>query len=370
VVSQVVTTAKHALRDHAPVLTARYHRFRQVTGEFGRLILGCTLGATGYLVSRATSSPAPAASIMLAAPSQRRRAARSPISAMTSLSERAFCEWCTRFAYPSGTIVELGPWLGSLTRALLDGIRDDATPILHTYDRFEWEPYMAEWTTDPEARALQPGVSFRSLFERSLGPKARRLNIHTGDLAGARWTGPPIDVLIIDAMKGWDLARGIVSGFFASLRPGSLILHQDFADPWLPWIHLVGYRQRAHLERFADLPWRGGMVFRVLQPFGSVDARLTDPSSYSDTEVDKAFEYSRSISRREKWPGLAYSKAMFYALRGAPADLARAQAMFDDLARAGVSHGQRTRLEECITTGGVTYTSSEAGLSIPAGARD
>lgn len=281
--------------------------------------------ALAYLRWRLSGSEGlpPAASAPMFLWSQVTHAQRETVPGMTSLYERSFCEWYTRGAWRgNGEIVELGLWLGSLTRALAAGLAARKTQRrIQAFDYFEWDTSMDEYAYDDETRAMRPGDSFRALYERSLGPLRPLVSVHEADLSSTCWDSGPIALLVVDAMKSWELVHGIVEGFFPSLQPGSLVMHQDFAHPHTPWIPLVTYRQRKHLRVFADLPACDTMVFEVIEPFASATPDLAHPLGYGPNEVNEAFEYWMRIARPDKQEKLGMAKASFYLDIG---DFARA----------------------------------------------
>src|SRR5262249_37872901 len=144
-----------------------------------------------------------------------------------------------------GAVVDLGCWLGSTTISLARGLDRNPRPNVrtsqvHAYDRFIWEEWMEERYPFPGSKLLHPGDSFLDEFQRRTSEVAKRIRVYPGDLLRAEWNGGPIELLLVDAMKSWDLANAIVHVFFPKLIPGrSLILHQDFIHYYVSWIHLL-----------------------------------------------------------------------------------------------------------------------------------
>jgi hypothetical protein len=169
---------------------------------------------------------------------------------------------------------------------------------LHAYDLFQWADWMKPWQLSNADGPLQPGDTFLPEFVRQVGPydHHKRLLIHAGDLARLGWCGRPIELLVVDVMKYWDLANCVVHDFFPCLIPGrSYVFHQDFCHYYTSWIHLIHYRLRDHFEKVASLPESGTVVFKYTSAFPLESLRRTYSfADFSDAEVEAAFEFSLS----------------------------------------------------------------------------
>jgi hypothetical protein len=221
---------------------------------------------------------------------------------MTSRFERDYLQdYAARVYSGSGAIVDLGCWVGSLTIPLLIGL--ERNPVgsrpgvdVHAYDLFRWADWMKPWQLFNSSEPLKAGDTFLPEFIRRVEPydKQKRLLIHAGDLRRLGWCGRPIEMLVLDVMKSWDLANCVVQDFFPHLIPGqSYVFHQDFCHYYTPWIHLIQYRFRDHFEKVASLPDSGTVVFRLTKPFPVEAVRRTYSfADFSDTDTAAAFEHS------------------------------------------------------------------------------
>lgn len=221
---------------------------------------------------------------------------------MTSQSERDFLEdYAARVFSCSGTIVDLGSWLGSLTVSLLAGMKRN--PIvarqgadLHAYDIFQWADWMKPWQLYNEGVPLKTGDTFLPEFVRRVDPHdpQKWMLIHAGDIQRMGWVGRPIELLVVDVMKNWELANCVVRDFFPFLIPGkSYVFHQDFCHYYTPWIHLIHYRLRDHFEKVASLAESGTVVFKYTKAFSPESLRRTySVSDFSEAEIEAAFEFS------------------------------------------------------------------------------
>jgi hypothetical protein len=224
---------------------------------------------------------------------------------MTTPNERHYlADYAQRLYTGKGAIVDLGSWLGSLTVPLLLGLKENPAPAakkgaLHAYDLFEWQDWMNPY--QPKGRFRKPlksGDSFLPEFVRRVSPfdTERRLLIHAGDLGGLGWCGRPIEMLVVDVMKSWDLANCVVRDFFPSLMPGqSYVFHQDFCHHYTTWIHLIHYRLRDHFEKVVSLADAATIVFKYTKPFPAEVLRHTYSfDDFSEAEFEAAFEFSLS----------------------------------------------------------------------------
>ena len=171
--------------------------------------------------------------------------------------------------------------------------------------------------TDLEGK-YQPGDSFLDEFERRTYRWRHCIKACPGDLAKVGWHGGTIEFLLIDAMKSWDAASGVVRMFFPALMPGiSIILHQDFAHWYTAWIHPIHYRLREYFEPLYDVPASGSMVFRLIRPLPpEVLNQEWSPGQFSNEDIDSAFAYSLSIVSKEKRPNVVAAKAMYFLHAG------------------------------------------------------
>jgi len=259
---------------------------------------------------------------------------------MTSSQERKFVrEYAAHDFTGKGAIVDLGCWLGSFTLPLATGLRENARisdreNCIHAYDLFCWQ----EWMNPSVARTrlagrYKEGDNFSDAFVEQIAPVADLVAIHSGDLNQERWDpAAPIEYLLVDAMKSWELANSVTRNFFPGLRPGlSLVHHQDFAHYFTPWIHLLMYRFRRYFEPLAYIPY-GSYVFAYREqiPQALLERRYSF-EDFSAEEAAEAFEYSLSLLiPAAARANVIAARIMMYIHRGdwtgAQADLERARA--------------------------------------------
>ncbi|HMT06899.1 MAG TPA: hypothetical protein PKA82_02765 [Pyrinomonadaceae bacterium] len=219
-----------------------------------------------------------------------------------------------------GEVVDLGCWLGSTTIPLTNGLLKnpafaDSGRKVHSYDLFEWYDWMESSVAGSELSGkYREGDSFVDEFKRRIEPIADHVEIYAGDLKQIGWNGGEIEFLLVDAMKGWDLAASITKDFYPSLTAGqSLVFHQDFAHHFTPWIHLIQWQLKDHFEYVEEVPNSQSVVFRCIKQIQSSDVNLDwGFDLFDDETVDAAFAYSMSLVSKEKLPNVAAAKVMWF----------------------------------------------------------
>ena len=125
---------------------------------------------------------------------------------------------------PDACLVEVGPWLGGVSRVLAGLGR------LHVIDRFVWSDRNAE----SYPGIAQPGESFRAAFEANLADAPRPVQVHEADFRGFVWGGGPIDLCLIDAPRTAADLLACLRGLHSGLGDGSLILVKNGLSPAYP----------------------------------------------------------------------------------------------------------------------------------------
>jgi len=225
---------------------------------------------------------------------------------MTSWYERQHYEEVAQTVMQGeGEIVDLGCWLGSTTASLAMGLAQNRTALLRkrkifAYDRFQWDDYMNENVrgTALEGR-YKADESFLDEFRQRIHPWANLVEVQAGDLLAQKWSGAPIEILLVDVMKTQELANFVLAEFYPHLIPGlSLVIHQDFAHFYVWWIHLIHYRLRDYFQPFADIQRSGTVTFRNTRPIpNSLLSKPWDFQAAADDEIDLAFAYCLSLTQ-------------------------------------------------------------------------
>jgi hypothetical protein len=239
------------------------------------------------------------------------------VPSMITEGESAFYAECARRSCGAeGAIVDLGCWMGSTSIALADGLSAAppdarrAEKVL-AFDCFRWEDWMA---VHPTYGIYQKGDSFL--------PEARRIvrdhgaglvELTQADLTRYEWPGGPIKLLLVDAMKGPQLTVQISRTFYPCLRPGAVLIHQDFKHFNTPWLHVLQYRLRDYFRQTRSVPGSGTVAFEVLVPVPLSDVvRATDFESVTDAETEDSFGYSLGLLEEAEKVNVAAAHVILY----------------------------------------------------------
>lgn len=218
------------------------------------------------------------------------------IPTMLSKSERKLLYGLARdYARGDAAIVDAGSFLGGSTAALLAGVRDRAEqwtgPPVESYDLFRVDEYMVEKFFPGRSR----GESFRGDFDDHVARFDLPHEVHEGDITQIGWSGGRIDVLFLDVLKSPEITDAVVQDFFPSLVPGrSVIVHQDYAAHYIPWVPISVELMRDSLALVDWMEW-GSHVFLV-------ERELPANVRVSELDVDTRFELlERPIGRADGW---------------------------------------------------------------------
>ncbi|WP_432056960.1 hypothetical protein [Streptomyces sp. bgisy022] len=218
--------------------------------------------------------------------------------------------WELRFLYLLGRhhltgedrLVELGSGGGGSTYALALGLRDspvfdERTGRLHAYDFFRVGrgTFATEKFFDSGEKPADDD-SFLADFRGRLEPFLPFLEIHAGDLW--RTSDPddtsPVEFLHVDIAKTPRVFRCVAERFLTRLRPGSVVLHQDFAGPRLPWLHHSTGALLPYIE-LSGPPIRSTLAFEVVRPVPGHVMRAIAEDAYT---VDEKLELISAVQER------------------------------------------------------------------------
>lgn len=142
-----------------------------------------------------------------------------------------YTQYCREEYTRKGTIVELGPWLGSSTEAILKGLRGD--DVVHIFDTFIWTRQL-QWYAE-DYKPVEIGDSFLHVTLANLSYD-NRIKPYVVDLSKIFPWNEEIEFLILDAAKSHDAFVGIVRSFFTHLIEGAYLFDQDFS--FCPPLHI------------------------------------------------------------------------------------------------------------------------------------
>lgn len=271
-----------------------------------------------------------------------KRAVSSDLLGMTSSTEQAYLGRYGENSYTGvGDVVDLGCWLGSTTIPLTRGLLRNPTfagsgKKVYAYDLFVWFDWMNSSVAGTDLYGKYgEGDSFVDEFEKRTAAFADSIEICAGDLKSIGWQGGGIEFLLIDAMKNFELAGSIVKDFYPHLTEGnSLVFHQDFAHYFTPWIHLIQWRFRDYFEFVEEVPSSTSVVFKCTRsiPQSDCEQELLF-TTFTQTDVDAAFDYSMGLVYAEKLSNVAAAKVMWYMHQS---EHVKARSVFDELISRGI----------------------------------
>ena len=220
------------------------------------------------------------------------------IPSMLTHEELQYLSWLTAEMYEGwGAIVDLGPWLGSSSAALADGLRRTGRPVtVRAFDLFQWARSYME-SQAPEN--LPEGQDFQFLFRQHIAPFAAWIDAEKQDLMQYHWEGGPIEILFVDAAKSWDLTNQILRGFGHALVPNkSRVILQDGRFWYTYWLPLIFDSRPDVWQEPESVEYGTTVSFRPLKPlFGPCG--ITLPYSDEGFPIDSASAVFRSRIERE-----------------------------------------------------------------------
>lgn len=230
----------------------------------------------------------------------------------------------------TGTVVEIGPFLGGTTRAIAWGMacnpRLGPDAVLHTLDRFDLyysaaelrqtiEPMVREGVfTAAHADELCRGAGFERLFDAIHAPHkyGRLVHLHNSPLpdrpeeiddsrsldflADTR----EISALFVDGCKSWASTHYAMKFLLPRLSPGAPVIFQDYGWYTCFWISSLTHALREFLtpESHVDCTY----AFRLTRPIteGDVAKRFArTPVEMSETFFRKAATALIARSRQD-----------------------------------------------------------------------
>ena len=248
---------------------------------------------------------------------------RVPYIGMTTLQEQAYCEWyCTHLYEGAGEVVELGTFLGSLTKSMVNGLRANPRSAarerkVRVYDLFWWDFIMEGCVKGTAYEGMcKEGDWFVEDYRRSIGAWIDRTDVQQADLTKFAYDQKPVEFLMVDVMKYEKLCVNVLRQFFPALLPGEGILfHQDYLHFYEAWVHVIQFLLRDYFEPVTPIDGSGAFVFRCLKEVPADLCTLRAPlkDSWSDVLVEEAFAWSKGIVGEENQAVVTAAHVMMYA---------------------------------------------------------
>ncbi len=175
-----------------------------------------------------------------------------------------------------GVVAEVGSWLGLSAWHLAMGA--DAT--IHCFDDFRWRLAFAA----KSEIELPNDACFQHVFDENL--KATKAISHKVSISDLNWNLGEISILHIDSAKRAPEISRLLTEVGDFLRPGSILIFQDFCHEMSHDLPFAAALLNEYLEPLHTL--NSCMVsFRVRKPIPAhaVDLERLSPSSYSYLEI-------------------------------------------------------------------------------------
>jgi hypothetical protein len=149
-----------------------------------------------------------------------------------------YYRWLSRTFEGPGDIVELGPWMGSSTACLAEGLSQSKhrnAKTIHVYDSFIWRDWMKTYTEDDYLLAtnIRDGDSFLHYFWKNVAPYRDLISVHEATLdteteplaaPAIKWEGGPIGILVMDFAHDLASNEAMWHVFSPSFESGSTIV--------------------------------------------------------------------------------------------------------------------------------------------------
>jgi hypothetical protein len=236
---------------------------------------------------------------------------------MTSPEEQAYCEWFASHLYRgAGEWLELGSFLGSLTTPSVLGLESNPNPAtrfrkIRVFDLFRWDPGMSSSVKGTAFEGCcNVGDSYADLYRKTIAPVAHRVEVNEADLVWHRYSGEPVEFLMVDVMKHEHLVANVLAQFFGRVLPGvGYVFHQDYLHFYEGWITLSMYKLREYFTRVCEVG--AAVVFRCDQRVPeSALAFPLDSATISRDWIDDAFDWSFSVIGESHHHEVAATKVM------------------------------------------------------------
>jgi hypothetical protein len=208
-----------------------------------------------------------------------------------------------------GDIIDAGAFLGASSWCLAKGLEENGrvprkSGRLHAYDIFqiwnepgETDAHMAQYLRQTYGVEMAGYESTVGIYTANLGHLARHVRLHQGDVLKERWSGRPIEILFVDICKTRRIWQHMLSDFFPSLIPGvSLVIHQDWHHPFLPYLHVAQEFLSEYFEVVAAKA-SDSAVFRLIDRIP--ERRLDEAAEYGFTPADEIRLMDAAIARFE-----------------------------------------------------------------------
>lgn len=166
------------------------------------------------------------------------------IPGMLSLEEKKYYQYIGQFYQGKGNIVELGPWLGSSTIHIIQGLVTNPNYLsrkLYVYDDFVWRSsWMDKWVVNETMLPFKPNnhEDFYPLFDHfttqmkdHIAANKRKIDDYDGNekITKLEWDKGPIEILYVDCGRTFSVNQAWFNIFsHAFISGATLLIMQDW----------------------------------------------------------------------------------------------------------------------------------------------
>ena len=175
-------------------------------------------------------------SVFLTAPGVPQPVAHVPT--MLTPEEQRMLVWLAQHAWDGrGAIVDLGAFFGGSTARLAYGaVQRGAKGPVHSYDRFEIQPDLAEKWLFARGIPRFDGSDMLPASQAAMAGIGADIRFHKGDILQMGWNEGPISLLHVDICKNPATTDHIARHFYPALSVGALVVQQDYLHFRTPWV--------------------------------------------------------------------------------------------------------------------------------------
>lgn len=184
-----------------------------------------------------------------------------------------------------GAVVDAGAFLGASAALLAQGLRDNPTAAeaakrVYSYDLFQWSEFYRDFV--PREAVPASGDTLPWVIANSWGELARYIVPRKGDICAQPWGEEPIEILFVDFTQTWQHHDFVVRNFVANLRPGGILIHQDYSYVVCYWLPLFMNRYAEYFDLISPLVGAASAVWELKRP---LPASAIERSVLSDMTV-------------------------------------------------------------------------------------
>lgn len=204
-----------------------------------------------------------------------------------------------------GAIVDLGCGIGGSTHAFCAGLKSnsqvsDKDKQIVAIDCFEF------------GDSGRGGHCNLRDFRNAISKYDEFVEIYSGDFKEFTWSNGDVEILFVDIAKTLELFRHTASTFYSHLIPGeSVLVHQDFGRPRLPWLH---YTTIAMLQYLGDIELVDDtLVARVTK---KIDPQLLSKIVRDDFSIEEKvelIEIAREMFSSKQSYGCSYDEILTFS---------------------------------------------------------